>query len=118
MTMRPTFRSNREVAIHVPDLARAEAFYGGVLGFALVARSADQLEFDTGALRLYVNRDGAALHPYIPSLDVPSYVDARRYLEAAGCRTVPVAGHAELVYFQDPFGFVFDVVERPGTAAR
>jgi len=58
-------RSNREIAIHVPDLARAEAFYGKLLGFRLIRRSLDQLEFDTGELRLYVNRDTASLIPYI-----------------------------------------------------
>jgi catechol 2,3-dioxygenase-like lactoylglutathione lyase family enzyme len=105
------FRSNCEIAIHVPDLARAEVFYAGVLAFRLVAKSADQLEFDTGALRLYVNRDPQALRPYIPSLDVPDYAPARRYLEAAGCQVVSVGPHSGAVYFQDPFGLVFDVIE-------
>jgi catechol 2,3-dioxygenase-like lactoylglutathione lyase family enzyme len=107
------FRSNCEIAIHVPDLARAEVFYAGVLGFRLVARSADQLEFDTGALRLYVNRDPDILRSYIPSLDVPNYAAARRHLEAAGCKTVPAGAHSGAVYFVDPFGLVFDIIERP-----
>lgn len=107
------FRSNCEIAIHVPDLVRAEAFYGGVLGFQLVSRSPEQLEFDTGALRLYVNRDAGTLRSYIPSLDVPDYVVARRHLEAAGCKTVSAGSHSEAVYFQDPFGFLFDIIERP-----
>jgi catechol 2,3-dioxygenase-like lactoylglutathione lyase family enzyme len=106
------FRSNCEVAVHVPDLARAEAFYAGVLGFRLVARSEGQLEFDTGALRLFVNRGPEALRPYIPSLDVPDYAAARRHLEAAGCRSVPAGAHSGLVYFQGPFGFVFGIIER------
>jgi catechol 2,3-dioxygenase-like lactoylglutathione lyase family enzyme len=110
-----TFRSNCEVAIHVADLAQAEAFYAGVLGFRLVARSPEQLELDTGALRLYVNRDAESLRPYIPSLDVLDYATARRHLEAAGCKTVPAGTHADLVYFQDPFGFVFDIIERPSS---
>jgi predicted enzyme related to lactoylglutathione lyase len=110
---RVAFRSNCEIAIHVPDLARAEAFYSGVLGFRLVAKSADQLEFDTGALRLYVNRDSESLRPYIPSLDVPDYAAARRYLEAAGCQVVSAGAHPGAVYFQDPFGLVFDIIERP-----
>jgi catechol 2,3-dioxygenase-like lactoylglutathione lyase family enzyme len=107
------FRSNCEIAIHVPDLARAEAFYAGVLGFRLLARSADQLEFDTGALRLYVNRDPEALRSYIPSLDVPDYAAARRHLEAAGCKLVSAGMHSGAVYFLDPFGLVFDIIERP-----
>src|SRR5713101_4984003 len=87
------FRSNCEVAIHVPDLARAEAFYAGVPGFRLVAKAEDQLEFDTGALRLYVNRDTKVLRPYIPSIDVVDYAAARRHLETAGCATVSAGSH-------------------------
>jgi hypothetical protein len=34
-----TFSSNSEVAIHVPDLERAEAFCVGVLGGRLVSKS-------------------------------------------------------------------------------
>ena len=81
-------RSNREIAIHVSDLARAEAFYGKLLGFRLVRRTLDQLEFDTGELRLYVNRDTSAPISYIPSFDVDDYQEARRFLEAAGCTIV------------------------------
>jgi catechol 2,3-dioxygenase-like lactoylglutathione lyase family enzyme len=106
------FRSNSEIAIHVPDLARAEAFYAGVLGFRLVTKTDDQLEFDTGKLRLYVNRDPTSLISYIPSLDVPDYASAKRFLEAAGCKHVSAGVHSETVYFQDPFGLVFDIVER------
>jgi catechol 2,3-dioxygenase-like lactoylglutathione lyase family enzyme len=115
---RVTFRSNCEIAIHVPDLARAEAFYAGVLGFRLVAKSADQLQFDTGALQLFVNRDGQALRSYIPSLDVADYAAARRHLEAAGCKLVSAGDHSDAVYFADPFGFVFDIVARRETGSR
>ena len=108
----PAFRSNREVAIHVPDLERAEAFYVGVLGCRVVSRSPDQLDLDTGQLRLYVNRDPSATLGYIPSFDVADYKAARAHLEAAGCETVPVEGYPGLVYFRDPFGFTFDIVER------
>ena len=92
--------------------------YAGVLGFRLVARSEDQLELDTGALRLFVNRDAEALRTYIPSLDVPDHAAARRHLEAAGCKTVAAGTYSEAVYFQDPFGFVFDIIERPSMTMR
>jgi catechol 2,3-dioxygenase-like lactoylglutathione lyase family enzyme len=74
---RVTFRSNCEIAIHVPDLAQAEAFYGGVLGFRLVTKSVDLLEFDTGSLRLFVNRDPEKLRTFLPSLDVPDFEAAK-----------------------------------------
>ena len=107
-----TFRSDGCVAIHVPDLARAEAFYGRVLGFRLVEKTASQLVFDTGALRLYVNRDADAPMPFIPALEVRDYAAAKAYLQRAGCEIVREwpGGHA--LYFRDPFGFVLDIVER------
>jgi len=108
----PLLRSNREIAIHVADLSRAEAFYGKVLGFRLVRRTLDQLEFDTGELRLYVNRDASKPISYIPSFDVENYHEARSFLEAAGCK-VRFAGEQSVPYFEDPFGFVFDIIERP-----
>ncbi len=105
-------RSNKEVAIHVSDLDQAEAFYGKLLGFRLVRRNPDQLEFDTGELRLYVNRDNSSPISYIPSFDVDDYREARGFLEASGCK-LRFAGEQELPYFEDPFGFVFDIIERP-----
>jgi catechol 2,3-dioxygenase-like lactoylglutathione lyase family enzyme len=114
---RVAFRSNCEIAIHVPDLAQAEAFYAGVLGFRLVGKLANQLEFDTGVLRLYINEDPEDRRPYIPSLDVPDYAAARRHLEAAGCMLVSAGAHSGAVYFQDLFGFVFDIIERPSKDA-
>jgi catechol 2,3-dioxygenase-like lactoylglutathione lyase family enzyme len=112
------FRSNSEVAVHVPALAPAEAFYVGVLGFRLVARTDDYLELDTGALRLWVNRDPAAGEPsFIPSLDVPDLGAARRRLEAAGCTIVREHPDSRGLYFRDPLGLVVDVVERPALPA-
>ncbi len=67
---RVAFRSNSEVAIHVPDLDQAEAFYIGVLGGRLVSKNEACLEIDSGALRLYVNRGGSAVRPFTPSFDV------------------------------------------------
>jgi catechol 2,3-dioxygenase-like lactoylglutathione lyase family enzyme len=105
-------RSNRELAIHVPDLARAKDFYCDVLGFRLLSEDATMLEIDTGELLLYVLHNSNGLLTYIPSFDVPDYNAARRQLEAAGCTAVPAGSHSTDVYFQDPFGFTFDIIER------
>ncbi|MFN0059937.1 MAG: VOC family protein [Planctomycetota bacterium] len=109
---RPSFRGNNEIALHVPDLAKAEAFYIGVMGLRLIAKTPDQLTIDAGALRLYVNRDSQLLQTFIPSFDVSNYPAARRHLEAAGTPTTSAGEHSPSVYFRDPFGFVFDLVER------
>jgi catechol 2,3-dioxygenase-like lactoylglutathione lyase family enzyme len=105
------FRGNADLAIHVLDLARADAFYGGVLGFRVVERGDEHLAFDAGAFRLWVNRDTEA-RSFIPSLDVPDVAGARRRLEEAGCTVVRVAEDGSGFYFRDPFGFVVDVIRR------
>ncbi len=104
------FRSNNEVAIHVPDLERAEAFYAGVMGFQILAKTEACLELESGTLRLYVNRDPEALRAYIPSFDVPDLDAAKAHLKTAGCTTIALPSGG--VYFQDPFGFAFDLIER------
>ena len=112
---RPVFRSNREIAIHVHDPAVAEAFYGGVLGFPVVERRDEYVAFDTGAIRLYVIPNPTTERTYIPSFEVESFETARRHLERAGCQALAANADGTGVYFRDPFGFVFDVVERAGT---
>lgn len=102
------FRSNNCVAIHLRSLAKAERFYGDVLGFKLKSKSKDSLEFDTGVLRLYVNKSAKVQAP-TPSLSVRSLAKARRLLKGAGCEIVKEWGGA--LYFRDPFGIIFDVIE-------
>jgi catechol 2,3-dioxygenase-like lactoylglutathione lyase family enzyme len=109
------FGSSGGVAVHVSSLEKAEHFYGAVLGFRLVARTARQLEFDTGGLRLFVNLDSRPLPSYVPSFDVIDREAAREYLEGAGCKTVHISSHPGLYYMRDPFGMLFDIAARsPG----
>lgn len=108
----PVFRSNSEIAVHVANLEKAEYFYGEVLGFRLLAKTTRQLEFDTGKLRLYVNLDSRPLASFVPSFDVADREAAREYLEGAGCKPVHIATHPGLYYMRDPFGLLFDMVER------
>jgi len=102
------FRSNNCVAIHLRSLAKAERFYGDVLGFKLKKKTKGRLEFDTGVLRLYVNRSAKAQAP-MPSFSVKSIAKAKRLLKGAGCKIVADLGGA--FYFRDPFGIVYDVIE-------
>lgn len=115
---RVTFRTDGNVAIHVPDLVRAEGFYVGVLGFRLVRRSPEQLELETGALRLYVNLDRTNTRPFIPALEVPDYEAAKDHLRGAGCKILQEWPGGKALYFEDPFGLVLDIVERGAAASR
>ena len=102
------FRSNNCVAIHLKNLKKAEEFYGGVLGFRLKSKTRRQREFETGHFRLYVNQ-ARQVQPPVLSLSVKDLKAARRFLKQHGCRIVVNWGGA--LYFQDPFGVIFDVIE-------
>ena len=102
------FRSNNCVSVQLPDLRKAEAFYSGVLGFRLLAKSASQLEYDTGRFLLYVNKGPKALSP-IPSFTVINAAAAKAHLETSGCEIVEEREKG--LYFKDPFGIVYDVIE-------
>ena len=112
----PQFSANNELALHVPDPAAAESFYVGVLGCVVFDRSPDCISLSNGALRLYLLRDPARTHDaVVPSFDVRDRAAAIATLQAAGCSLVPIGPHAPGgFYLQDPFGVVFDVVEREG----
>ena len=82
----------------------------------MISKTAEKLEFDTGALRLYVNRDVSSVRPFIPALEVADYVIAKRHLEAAGCEIVHEWPGGKALYFKDPSGIVLDIVERSKAA--
>jgi catechol 2,3-dioxygenase-like lactoylglutathione lyase family enzyme len=114
LAAQPTFRANNELALHVADPAAAAEFYTEVLGGTEVARSPDCIEVATGALRLFLLRDPTPTHDRaVPSFDVPDRAAALTRLQAAGCTLVAIGPHApDGVYVRDPFGVVFDVIER------
>jgi catechol 2,3-dioxygenase-like lactoylglutathione lyase family enzyme len=106
------FVGNTDVAIEVPDLEPAEEFYAGTLGFHVRARGETHLELDAGAFTLWVQCVKGPRRSLIPSLDVRDLAKARECLEEAGCRILQEAPDGRGFYFEDPFGFVMDVVEK------
>lgn len=102
------FRSNNCVAIHLTSLAKAERFYSDVLGFKLKSKTRTSLEYDTGNFTLYLNRSTKA-QPPTPSFSVRSIAKARKLLKGARCQIVVDRGSS--LYFRDPFGNIFDVIE-------
>jgi catechol-2,3-dioxygenase len=102
------FRSNNCVAIHLTSLAKAERFYSDVLGFKLKSKTRTCLEYDTGCFLLYLNRSAKA-QPPTPSFSVKNIAKARRLLKGARCQILVDRGSS--LYFRDPFGNVFDVIE-------
>jgi catechol-2,3-dioxygenase len=102
------FRSNNCVAIHLTSLAKAERFYSDVLGFKLKSKTRTTLEYDTGNFMLYLNRSSKA-QPPTPSFSVKSIAKAKRLLKGARCQIIVDRGSS--LYFRDPFGNIFDVIE-------
>jgi catechol 2,3-dioxygenase-like lactoylglutathione lyase family enzyme len=102
------FRSNNCVAIHLEDITAAENFYSNIMKFRLLTRSEEYLEYDTGHFLLYVNR-GLNTQPPIPSFTVKDIQAARRFLSDNGC--VILREDKRSLYFRDPFGITYDVIE-------
>ncbi|MFY9926012.1 MAG: VOC family protein [Opitutaceae bacterium] len=102
------FRSNHCIAIHLTSLAKAERFYSDILGFKLKSKTRSYLEYDTGHFLLYVNRSAKA-QPPTPSFSVKSIARAKKLLKGARCKILVDRGSS--LYFQDPFGNVFDIIE-------
>jgi histidine triad (HIT) family protein len=108
------FTANDELALHVPDPAAAESFYVDTLGCVVFDRAPDCISLKNGALRMYLLRDPHPSHEQVvPSFDVKNRAEALARLQAAGCSLVPIGPHAPGEhYVRDPFGILFDVVER------
>lgn len=103
-----TFRSNRDIAVSVTDLASAERFYGGVLGFKLERKTSEQLVYDAGHFTLYISEDEKA-HLPVPSFTVENLREAKAYLVEHGAEIV--SERKSSLYFRDPFGIVYDIIE-------
>ncbi len=112
--------------IVAPDLARAEEFYGGTLGFVLKSRDGRHLVFaHAGADLVIFKGAGDALpaqHGQTASTNfvfaVPSLDGTIAALKAEGVEflhAIPAAGpFGRYAAFRDPFGNVLELVERAG----
>lgn len=104
------YETDTNLAIHVPDLAKAREFYTRVLGFKLLEETAARLVLATGSLTLFVVKDEVIM-PFIPALGVNNLNEARRHLETQGGKIVREFATLHSFYFADPFGIVWDVNE-------
>ena len=104
------FISNGDFAIHVTDISLARSFYRDKFGFRLIKDAEEQLTFETGRFRLYVNKDNQNL-AFIPALEVQNYEAAREYLKSSGCEIVREWPKGKALYFRDPLGQLIDIIE-------
>ncbi len=71
----------------------------------------DQLVYDTGQSTLYVNKDTKVI-PYIPALTVNNFDEAKQHLKGSGCKIVKEWPKHKALYFENPFGILFDIIEK------
>ncbi|HSL29498.1 MAG TPA: VOC family protein [Anaerolineales bacterium] len=102
------YETDTNLAVHVPDLAKAKEFYIGVLGFRLLEETIERLVLATGSRTLFVVWDEVMM-PFIPALRVHDLDEARRHLEAHDGKIVRGFAPTRSFYFEDPFGIVWDV---------
>ncbi|HTR63490.1 MAG TPA: VOC family protein [Candidatus Binataceae bacterium] len=114
--------------IEVTDLRRAEAFYTGVLGLAVVTRMGDQVLLDCGGQNLALfevahaplspaeraarigNPLGKGHHAFL--VGSADFSNARERLTAAGVETAPTIdwGDHDCMYFLDLDGNLLEIV--------
>ena len=105
--MKKVFESSRDVIIQTDNWTKAIEFYETTLGFSLTHRSAELVEFETGAFRLYVekgNRPGTVFDFLVPDMQA-----AKTRLLAAGCTIVEENPSIPRCYIRDRFGLVFNI---------
>ena len=105
--MKTSFRSSRDVIVRTEAWAEAKRFYGTVLGFPVASDSETIAGFETGAIRLYVEK-GQAHGPVFDFL-VADVQGAKRKLIAAGCTLIEEDASVPRCYVRDPYGVVFNV---------
>jgi catechol 2,3-dioxygenase-like lactoylglutathione lyase family enzyme len=101
------FESTRDIIIRTEAFAEATEFYRSVLGFQASSQSADLVGFETGAIRLYVER--GRNHGPVFELLVPDVEAAKARLLAAGCVVIEEDRGVPRCYLRDPYGFTFNI---------
>ena len=105
--MTEPFKSSRDVIVRTDDLAKATEFYTSVLGFRITSKDANLAGFETGSFSLYVER--GPRHGPVFELLVPSVMEAKARLVAAGCVVVEENPAIPRCYIRDPYGFTFNL---------
>jgi catechol 2,3-dioxygenase-like lactoylglutathione lyase family enzyme len=104
-----TYISNGCICVTVPDLNKAEKFYSGVMGLDLLTKNDKQLIYNTIHFTLFVEKNEEG-NPPVPSFNVDDIKEAKSELANAGCCIVKEG--KKWMWFKDPFGNVFDVIEQ------
>ncbi|MFH1853140.1 MAG: VOC family protein [Candidatus Neomarinimicrobiota bacterium] len=103
------FRFSRCLAVQVPDLAAALAYYHNQLGLEIIDQNDDGVELGRGPGRLFLEEGG--LSGPVAEFLTDDLAAAREYLKSAGCEEIVWEGPGGRCYLKDPFGVIFNVFE-------
>jgi len=105
--MSDTPRSTRDLVVRTESWDEAIHFYGAVLGFSVCHDGPGIRGFDTGSLRLFVEK-GAHHGPIVEFL-VRDVEEAKGRLLSHGCSLLEEDARIPRCYLRDPYGLVFNL---------
>ena len=107
--MKAKTRTSRDIIIRTGAWAKANRFYGSVLGLRVAHRSKTLIGYETGSFRLYVEK--GKTHGPIFEFLVTDVQATKKKLMAAGCTVLEEDPDLPRCYIRDPFGLVFNLGE-------
>lgn len=106
------FRMSPNVAVRTQgQIAEAVKFYSTVLGFQNRSDDPELGDLDASPINLFVLEDDEFRGP-VMELFVDDLEEARKTLEANGCKVLRWRGKGQDCYIQDPYGVIFNIWEK------
>ena len=105
------FKMSPNIAVRTQgQFAEAVDFYTKVLGFQNRSNDPELGDMDANPINLFILEDDEFRGP-VMELFVEDLEEARKILEANGCKVLRWRGKGQDCYVQDPFGVIFNIWE-------
>jgi len=106
------FKMSPNIAVRTQgQFAEAVDFYTNVLGFQNRSVDPELGDMDADPINLFVLEDDEIRGP-VMELFVDDLEEARKILEANGCKVLRWRGKGQDCYIEDPFGVRFNIWEQ------
>jgi len=106
------FKMSPNIAVRTQgQFAEAVDFYTNVLGFQNRSDDPELGDMDAAPINLFVLEDHEIRGP-VMELFVDDLEEARKILEANGCKVLRWRGKGQDCYIEDPFGVRFNIWEQ------
>ena len=106
------FRMSPNIAVRTQNrFSEAVDFYTNVFGFQNRSNDPELGDLDANPINLLILEDDEVRGP-VMELFVDDLEEARKTLEANGCKVLRWRGKGQDCYIQDPFGVIFNIWEK------